>query len=310
MNRRAAILGAGGALLACGLPARSAQTVSVLYADSLVTLFEKTLVPALQARGYTLNAEGRGSVANANMIREGLKRPDVFIASDARVMESLLTAANPTVRWYASFATTRLALAYSASSPFAARFRDVAAGRATWYDVLQMPGLKIGRPDPAVDPLGYRAIIALELAKRLYHQPLRRRILGDDRNPAQIFPGETLLVRLEQNEVDVAFVYALEATARRLPSLEFPATINLGDPNRAAEYAAASVTINGVTHVGAPIAFAFTIPSDAVNPEGAVAVLRFITSGDGRAMAEAGGLTMRPLGFHGDLHAVPAGLAP
>lgn len=310
MNRRAAILGAGGALLACGLPARSAQTVSVLYADSLVTLFERTLVPALQARGYTLNAEGRGSVANANMIREGLKRPDVFISADAGLMDRLLAAPNPTVRWYATFATTRLALAYSPASPFAARFRDVAAGRATWYDVLQTPGLKLGRTDPAVDPKGYRSIIALELADHLYHQPLRQRILGDDRNSAQIFPSESLLVRIEQNELDVAFVYSVEAAARHLPSIELPATINLSDPRRAAEYAAARVTINGVAHAGAPIAFAFTIPSDAANADGALAVLRFIASGDGRAMAEAGGLTMRPLGFHGDLHAVPAGLAP
>ena len=54
--------------------------------------------------------------------------------------------------------------------------------------MLRAPGIKIGRTDPDVDPKGYRTILAMELADKLYGLPLRESILGDDHNPAQIFP--------------------------------------------------------------------------------------------------------------------------
>jgi molybdate/tungstate transport system substrate-binding protein len=284
------------------------QVVHVLYAGSLVTPFEKQIVPALAVRGYALEGEARGSVANANMIRAGLKSPDIFISADAGVTEKLLSGADAPIAWYVSFATTRLAIAYSPASPFAARFRDAQAGRVKWYDVLRTPGLKLGRTDPAVDPKGYRTILAMELADRLYHLPLRERILGADGNPAQILPEETLLTRLEGGDLDAAFVYTVESTTRKLPTVDLPPEIDLGDPKFAARYREVSVTVNGTAHVGEPIAYALTIPKDPPNPQGALAVVRFLLGEEGRKILDGAGLTLTPLAFHGDLSAVPADL--
>ena len=284
------------------------QSVHVLYADSLVTPFEKQIVPALAARGYAVDGEARGSVANANMMRAGLKRPDIFVSADAGVTEKLLTGADAPIAWYVSFATTRLAIAYSPSSPFAARFRDVQAGRLKWYDVLRTPGLKLGRTDPEVDPKGYRTILSMELADRLYGLPLRESILGSDRNPVQILPSETLLTRLESGELDAAFVYIVESSARKLPILDLPSEANLGDPKFAARYREVSVTVKGVEHVGEPIVYALTIPKDPPNPQGALDVVRFLLGDDGRKIFAAAGLSLTPLAFHGDMSAVPAGL--
>jgi molybdate/tungstate transport system substrate-binding protein len=298
----AAVIGSGAGRAA------PMQAVHVLYADSLVTPFERQIVPALAARGYTVDGEARGSVANANMMRAGLKRPDIFVSADAGVTEKLLTGADAPIAWYVSFATTRLAIAYSPSSPFAARFRDVQAGRLKWYDVLRTPGLKLGRTDPEVDPKGYRTILAMELADRLYGLPLRESILGSDRNPAQILPSETLLTRLESGELDAAFVYLVESSARKLPTLDLSSEVNLGDPKFAARYREVSVTIKGVEHVGDPIVYALTIPKDPPNPQGALDVVRFLLGEEGRKLFAAAGLTPRPPVFHGDMSAVPAGL--
>ena len=59
--------------------------------------------------------------------------------------------------------------------------------------MLSKPGLKFGRTDPELDPKGYYTIISDELANKYYNDSgLKQRILGEDRDPAQIFPEETL----------------------------------------------------------------------------------------------------------------------
>jgi molybdate/tungstate transport system substrate-binding protein len=295
---------------AANVAAFSDQVVSVLHAGSLTPVFQTRLVPELAKRGITVYAEGRGSVANGSMIRAGLKNPDLFISADDDVMERLLIGPDAPIRWYANFATSHLVIAYAPNSPFAERFREAAAGRARWYDVLSAPGIKIGRTDPAVDPKGYRTIIALELAEGYYHEALRARILGDDRNPAQTFTDEAILTRLDEGELDAAFLYSHEAMIRKLPIIELPPEINLGDAHFAARYRRASVTINGLEHVGEPIVFALSIPTAAANSQGAADILRFLIDGDGKKALTASGLQVTPLAFHGDLHAVPAELRP
>src|SRR5271165_352392 len=282
------------------------EVVSVLHAGSLIPVFNTRLVPELAKRGITVNAEGRGSVANANMIRAGLKDPDLFIAADDDVMERLLAGPDAPIRWYANFATSRLVIAYASNSPFAQRFRDAAAGRALWYDVLGTTGVRIGRTDPAIDPKGYRTILMVELAESYYHVSMRRRILGDDRNPSQTFTDEAILTRLAEGDLDAAFLYSHESTIRGLSTIELPPEINLGDARFAVNYRRASVTINGVEHVGEPIVFALTIPKEATNPQGAVDVAQFLIDGDGRKILTTSGLQVTAPVYHGDTRAVPA----
>jgi molybdate/tungstate transport system substrate-binding protein len=216
-----------------------------------------------------------------------------------------MVAENTPVTWYATFATTRLVLAYSPSSKFADAFRKAAEGKIQWYDVLATPGVRIGRTDPVIDPKGYRTIIAMELAERHYQRPLRQAILGDDRNPAQVLSDETILLRLEEGELDAAFLYAIEANIRNLPTISLPKSTDLGDPGLASTYRSASVTVNGVTHIGEPIEYALSVPRNAENPKGAAALIRFLVVGDGRKMLENSGFSVTPLRFYGDRSTVP-----
>src|SRR5713101_6401578 len=83
--------------LVVGAPLASAQkasaskgTVSVFYAGSVVQLMERDVGPAFgRATGYTYQGEGKGSVALANIIKDRLRAPDVFISADPRVNDLL-----------------------------------------------------------------------------------------------------------------------------------------------------------------------------------------------------------------------------
>ena len=301
-------LGAG--LLATTQSGNAAERVSVLHAGSLNTVFAQRLAPEFERlTGLHAEGEGRGSVANAKLIAAGLKTPDVFLSADTSVTRDLLKTGNGTIAWYASFATTRMVIAYSLKSPFATQFAEAARGARRWYDVLRTPGMRIGRTDPAIDPKGYRTLIVADLAERLYNIPnLRSALFGAQRNPDQTLTDEAILVRLEQGDIDVAFVYGVEATIRSLPTIELDPRINLGDPRYAARYATASETIEGVVRRGEPIEYAFTIPTRASNPSGGVAFLRYLISTDGRRALDAAGLQAQTPQFFGDLASVPEGL--
>jgi molybdate/tungstate transport system substrate-binding protein len=289
------------------LPALAATDVSFLYAGSLVTIVERSLTPALAKKGITLLGEPKGSVALANLIKAGLRRPDVFVSADAAVIANLV-GPSPTAiaSWYASFASTRLVIGYSPASPFAHDFVEVARGRKALTSVLLEPGLKLGRTDPALDPKGYRAIIAAKLLEADGGPPnFAARLLGDPQNETQVLPEETTLVRLESGEIDAAFLYATESVARRVPAVELPKTANLGDPAYAAQYATQSVTIKGITRKGAPAVYALTIPNAAPHKEAAAQVVAFLLSDAGKAIMNSAGVTTFVAEIMGDKGAVP-----
>ena len=122
------------------------------------------------------------------------------------------------VRWYVTFAGTEVVIGYNPQSRFAADLERARLGEIPWYQVLQTPGLRIGRPDPELAPLGYRVLFAMSLAEGLYGVPgLRAQVLGPDQNEEQIFPAEELAARLEAGQLDVAFLYRATVVPIGLP---------------------------------------------------------------------------------------------
>ena len=291
--------------------ARAASSVVVSYAGSLVTIMENAVRPAVAKKGIDFKGEAKGSVALANLIKSGLRSPDVFISADLKVLDDLMTPASKNVvTWYAPFATTRLVVGYASNSPFASDFVAVARGTKKLGDVLLSPNLKVGRTDPTLDPKGYRTIIAAKLLEASGAAPagFATKLLGDDRNPAQIFPEETLLARLETGDLDVAFLYATESVARKVPALELPATANLGDPSQAPHYATVSVTIAGTKHTGSPAIYGVTIPTVAPDKASAEAFVSYLLGTGGQNLLTAAGVTFVKPTVIGDRTAVPAGV--
>jgi molybdate/tungstate transport system substrate-binding protein len=312
MQRSEFVLSAAGALVAAGAaPALAATDLSLLYAGSLVTIVERSLTPALAKRGITVLGEPKGSVALANLIKAGLRRPDVFISADTAVIAGLVTPGTTGIAsWYATFAATRLVIGYSPASPFAKDFVAANRGDKSLTSVLLEPGLKIGATDPALDPKGYRSIICAKLLEADGGPPnFASRLLGEPENANQILPEETLLVRLESGELDAAFLYATESVSRSVPIVELPKTANLGDPTQAPHYASQSVIVKGITRVGSPSVYALTIPNAPPHPDAAVAFVSYLFSDAGKAAFAAAGVTAVRPKIVGDASAVPPAVA-
>jgi molybdate/tungstate transport system substrate-binding protein len=236
-------------------------SVSVLYAGSLVTPMEGPVKAALASAGIEFLGQPGGSKALANMIDSGLKTPDVFISVDRSLVEKL----GDKVASSTTFATTSLGLGWEPKSNYAYVLESVGHNETPLLVALAQPGLRIGRTDPAIDPKGSYTIAALTL---LLGAGNEKRILGADDNPAQIYPEEELLARLETGEVDVGVFYTTEAVARNLEFAPFPGEASMSDK----------------------ITYTLAIMKNAQHPAQAQAFADFILKGPGRAILEKAGL--------------------
>jgi molybdate/tungstate transport system substrate-binding protein len=285
--------------------------VSVMYAASLIKTFEESLGPAFQTdTGYPYQGEARGSVQIANMILDGLRKPDVFVSAGTIPIMRLMNATNPLVDWLVKFGAAEMVIAYSPNSRYFYNLEKARLGEIPWYEVLSNPDLKFGRTDPELDPKGYYMIIAAELANKYYNDSgIKQRILGEDRNPAQIFPEETLKTILEQGQLDAVAAYKHEAVARGLPYIALPPEINLADPTFSSFYRTASYTLensNDQTVFGEPIYFSFTIPNTVKNVDGATSFAAFILSTKGQSIIEEQGLNFIKAAIDGSISNVPS----
>lgn len=284
--------------------------VSVAYAGSLVNLMEKKVGPAFtRITGYPYVGEGKGSSALANEIKGKLSFPDVFISASPAVNTTLMGAANGNyVSWYAPFIRSSLVIGYSPSSKFAADFQAVSSGSKTWYQVLEEPGIRIGRTDPALDPKGVRTIIMTELAEQYYHQPgLSTKILGPAGSTSQIFPEEELVTRLTSGQLDAGFFYLNEAIDASIPYVTLPTQINMGDPSLNSTYATASYTDpkTGTVTKGSAIVYTITVLNTSKNKAGAIAFVQYILSLQGEAFFTNDGLSTVTPKISGNVAALP-----
>ncbi|MFT8777238.1 MAG: extracellular solute-binding protein [Gluconacetobacter liquefaciens] len=280
MRRRTMLLGA--AMLPVPAWARGDRTVDVLYAGSLLKLMERGIAPAFDAAGDDIfRGYAGGSGALVNQIRGGLRRGDVFISADPALNGRLGDQAG----WYIVFARSPLVLGYNPRSAIADALRT-----RPWYEALQLPGVRIGRTDPALDPKGALTVRMLQQAEAFYHQPgLAARIMGTDRGvdrSGQVRPEENLVGRLQSGQIDVGFFYALETTDLKIPSVALPPELSL-----AARYSV-------------------TILKNAPNPDGATRFVAFLLGKEGSAIMRQHGLeTMVPV-LAGDDRTLPALLRP
>lgn len=238
------------------------QTVNVLYAGSLVTPMEGPIKAALRERGIDFEGQPGGSKALANLILAGVRTPDIFLCVDPKLVEKLGDRVASTT----TFAGTSIGVAWSPKSRFNDLFESVLARQTTLWLALARPGLKIGRTDPQLDPKGAYTIEGVQM---WVGHDRAQQILGSDQNPAQIFPEEDLLARVDTGQVDVGFFYRTEAVARGYHFIPLPGAAALTDR----------------------ITYALAVMKNAAHPDAAKAFSEFILNGDGRAILERAGLT-------------------
>jgi molybdate/tungstate transport system substrate-binding protein len=260
--------------------ASAAEPVRVLYAGSLVNLMEHGVGPAFdKATGLSFQGFAAGSQGLANQIKGKLRQGDVFVSAAPGVNASLTGDANGNwVSWYVLFAQSPVVIGYNPRSRFAADLRG-----KPWYEVLQEPGIRIGRTDPKLDPKGLLTERLMQHAEQVYHQPgLAAHVLGDPENPAQVLPEETLIGRLQSGELDVGFFYSTETADAHIPAIALPKEV--------AEKAQYTVTVL----------------NQAPNASGGARFVAFLLGRQGAALLKQHGLDLLPPTLSGDAQAVPA----
>ena len=269
------------ALLPAMASARTAAAgkVNVLYAGSLVNLMEHGIGPAFdKAAGGDFRGYAGGSNKLAQEIKGKLVPGDVFISANPKVNADLMGARNGAwVDWYVTFAQSPLVIGYNPSSRFAADLKS-----KPWYEVLQEPGIRIGRTDPQLDPKGKLTLALLKKAAAVYEIPgLSMTVLGAPENPAQVLPEESLVGRLQSGQIDVGFFYSTETTDLKIPSITLPSETALS-----AHYTA--TVLNNAPHTAAAMSF-----------------LSFLLGPDGTALMRAHGLDVVAPKAGGDTRKIP-----
>ena len=177
LNRRKLIM-RGGALLSGSLVAAVPRSLlalppfdlDVASAGSIRPMIEGPLQGAAAADlGLRLRSHAQGADAVAQSLVNGSLRADVFLSITSSPMRTVMRAGM--AQRAQAIARTELVLVYSSKSRFASRFAATAAGNAQWWEVLQEPGIRLARSNPAADPSGRCIIFTLMLAARKYNQP-------------------------------------------------------------------------------------------------------------------------------------------
>jgi molybdate/tungstate transport system substrate-binding protein len=245
--------------------------------------------------GLGASQENAGSVETARKITELGRTPDVVALADTALFGTLLKGR--TTGRIAVLGGSRLVLAYTDRSRFAAEVSG-----QNWQNVTTRPGVEVGRSDPALDPAGYRALMAMQLAERFYASPGLARRLEQAAPPANMRPKSAdLTALLQTGNLDYAWEYESVAKNLGLRFVALPREVDLGDPALASTYATATVEIpmHGASYEkdssvfvirGAPIIFGAAVLNEAANRDIAEQFITYLMSSNGRSILQRYGL--------------------
>lgn len=293
---------------ASGTGAAPAGTADVAYAGSLQLLNEQTVGPRFsKVTGIPYQGRGGGSFGLAQEIRSGEIAPNVFESIGTAPIRSL----DPrSTRWYASFASSPIVVAYNPHTSFAARLSAIAHGRqplSELFHLMAQPGFLLGRTNPETDPQGQAFYEMVELAQRRDHlaSDTTTKVLGAVDNPSEVFAETALEARLQAGQLDAASAFRSQAVQLHLPYVTLPAAINFGDPALAGTYARATLTLSdrSVVH-GVPL----TVDITTLGHHDPVAAARFVAytlSPAGRRAFSAAGYDVFPPQVFGNRAEIP-----
>lgn len=259
-----------------------AGTLAVFNAGSLARPLRAALDSFAPGAHVTPQQENAGSLETARKLTDLHQIPDVIALADYEVFPRILMPGQ--VTWYAQFARNRMVLAYTPQSRFASAITS-----ANWWQIVQRPGVEMGRSDPNLDPNGYRTLLVMQLAERYYRQPgLAARLLAAA--PARNMRRDEaeLVGVLQAGALDYIWSYESLARSAGLRWVQLPDSIDLGSIADSTFYALASTHVRGrtpsdtVTVRGRPIVYGLSIPTAAPHPALAARFVSWLFSPEGK----------------------------
>ncbi|WP_435100516.1 extracellular solute-binding protein [Halarchaeum sp. P4] len=298
-SRRAFLATAGaagvGLLAGCGgasggerTSTRRGDSLTVFHAGSLTAAFDDLESAYTETRDVAVAQESAGSVRSTKKITQPPHRAaDALAVADYRLLrDGLLPDYGD---WYALFATNAMTVAYTSDSKYADEF-----GPETWWDVLARDDVTVGHSDPAVDPNGYRALMAMHLGatafegERLYDDATAEALAANATVSAS--DEVDLLGQLRSGKLDYAWSYRSFGASHDVETVDLQPEVDLSTATEAyaEHYASVSVEAGDATYTGAPIAYGITVPSTAEHPERGADWIAFVL-GDGADHLRANG---------------------
>jgi len=278
------------AVLALGCGSRS--EVVVFCAASLQPVLTDAAAEFERAHGVRVQIQPSGSLVAARKISELGMRADIVAVADADIIDRMLVPEY--AAWNIELVTNEIVLAHRDHSAFTDEITT-----DNWPALLQRPGVRLGCTDPDTAPLGYRTLLAWQLAERSGRYGdsaaglatrLRARCAAE-----HVAPDEGELVGLlEARAIEYAFVYRSTAETHHLKITPLPPGENLSRPELAADYAAVAVQIRGrgddaLRIAGAPISYGVTVTKRARNGAGARAFVAFLLGERGQQLLRRAG---------------------
>jgi molybdate/tungstate transport system substrate-binding protein len=197
--------------------------VDVFSAGSLDTLMTKQVAPAFHAAtGYTLVDTSHSSGTLEADIKNKVAVADVFVSASPADDTGLMGSGNGDwVAWYGSFAASPEVLGYYPKSKFAQDLKT-----KPWYDVITMPGFRLGRTDPSQDPGGVLAAEALNETAAAQHLPALKTLATEQSDVYSEDPEEA---DIQTGQLDGAFMYEADANSQDSPFVKLTGTNLSGD---------------------------------------------------------------------------------
>lgn len=306
----------------CSRPAVKQEPVKVglkvIIAGSLLVPFQ-ALEKEFESRNPDIDVmlDGHGSVQVIRSVTELGSVADITAVADAQLIPLMMYSTpipesdKPYADWTMKFSANRLGIAYNDNSAYASEINS-----DNWYKVLSRPDVSIGLADPRIDAMGYRSLMAIQLAEAYYRDgtifentigsafnpPLEivnRGSLNTITVPEVLKSAQTriklrsysiqLMALLESGDLDYSFEYESVAKQRGLKFLSLPGGIDLSDPAFETAYQQVEVNLDFKRFAsvvpnfkGTRIVYGLTIPENAVHPQEAVRFIKFVLGPEGR----------------------------
>ncbi len=326
-------------------PVQQTSILKIFCADSLLYPMQRAEEAFERENPYVdVQVEGHGSIQVIRHVTELHDVVDLLMVADYSLIPVIMydttmpNSTQPYSDWYVRFAGNDLVLAYTGQSNRASEVNST-----NWYEILADPGTSFGLPNPEIDALGYRALIAIKLAEGYYGEPqLYYTLVSQNFNPMFISysggAGKTILLvpetqtpvggkvylrasgvmlipLLESGTIDYCFLYKSMAEQQNFSCVELPPEISMGDASQEPYYSQVTVefqhqrfaTVN-LNRTGSTIYYGMTIPANAPNPALAASFIQFMVNGTGRAIFEASHFPVFGTCYTDNLQAVPSAL--
>ena len=308
----------------CATAPATRTPLNLIIAGSLMTPFD-ALEKVYEAEHpeIDIQIEAHGSIQAIRLVSEVHMQMDAVFSADAALIPMLMYQTRvpetnqPYASWHIEFATNRLGLAYTSKSKYA---NEINADN--WFKIIARSDVKLGLADPRFDAVGYRQLMALQLAKAAYNKPtiFEDVTLGQFKTPITldqtsgravirvpeiletkkdsniILRGASiqLIALLESGDLDYAFEYESVIQQHKLNLVKLPDAINLGAEQFNKQYAQTQVLLDykrfasvKPEFTGEVIAYGLTIPSNAAHPQQAAEFIAFMLGPKGKAIMEA-----------------------